>query len=339
MAARRNPSSITSFGSAQTVHQSICRSCSHTIRRRYASTAAAVAEQPTSEAPAPQEAHQLLAGVILSRPPQITRDLHPFEKAFFLYQKRLNERLALPFTRYLYYKKKTPNLLDFRKKLDQRKTPARDIGNYSAYSEHAWHDEPMVGAVEGEIEDVKEKLLTDEQPFPEDEDLDQVVAMEEKVIPDAPMPRTTEADKAGDEKSLNRLLQRTLYLLVKDGKGNWRFPSAPWDGVKKETLRESAERIIRQSAGINMHTWIVSNHPVGHFERPYGQNYITTNEAGATVKGEVTFFMKGRIMMGQADIKESELGVSDFKWLPKESIKEHVHPKYWASVDDILPSR
>ena len=42
-----------------------------------------------------------------------------------------------------------------------------------------------------------------------------------------PYPRVTEADKNGDVRSLNRLLQRTLYLLVKSEKnGRWGFPSS-----------------------------------------------------------------------------------------------------------------
>jgi large subunit ribosomal protein L46 len=95
-----------------------------------------------------------------------------------------------------------------------------------------------VGAVEGEIEDVKEKLLVDEQPFRDEDELDKGLVVQEKVELVKPMPRVTEADQAGDEKSLNRLLQRTLYLLVKDAKGAWQFPTASWDAVKKESLRE-----------------------------------------------------------------------------------------------------
>lgn len=43
---------------------------------------------------------------------------------------------------------------------------------------------------------------------------------------DRPMGRVSEADVKGDKKSLNRLLQRTLFLLVKGKDGRWTFPSA-----------------------------------------------------------------------------------------------------------------
>lgn len=39
-----------------------------------------------------------------------------------------------------------------------------------------------------------------------------------------PMSRVTEADRRGDVKSLDRLLQRSLYLVVKNGEGRWTFP-------------------------------------------------------------------------------------------------------------------
>lgn len=49
-----------------------------------------------------------------------------------------------------------------------------------------------------------------------------------------PMPRITEADRTGDERSLNRALARTLYLLVKGKDGKWTFPGDAL--LKKESL-------------------------------------------------------------------------------------------------------
>jgi large subunit ribosomal protein L46 len=191
------------------------------------------------------------AGLVLSRPPQITRDLHPFEAAFFLYQRRLNERLALPFTRYFYFKKKTPADLEWKRKIKQRLTPARDIGRYKGYGEEAWNDEVLVGAKESEFEYQVEKILEDaEQTAPEAEEgqsaegetaksattasaAGQGKKVEHEAI-EKPMPRITEADLKGDVKSLNRLLPRTLYLLVKDREGSWMFPQDKVGG--RETL-------------------------------------------------------------------------------------------------------
>ena len=49
-----------------------------------------------------------------------------------------------------------------------------------------------------------------------------------------PMPRISEADRQGDLKSLNRRLERTLYLLVNSGKGGWTWPSSELE--KRESL-------------------------------------------------------------------------------------------------------
>jgi large subunit ribosomal protein L46 len=169
----------------------------------------------------------LRAGVVLSRPPLLTRDLTSFEKSFFLYQKRLNERLALPFTQYFYFRKGTPSLIDWKKKIADRKTPARDIGRYNPYMKDGWHDEVMVGAPEGEPEHMMDSLLKDVE-VPVLNKFQTEEAKQEQADVDLiqrPMPRITEADNKGDERSLNRLLSRTLYLLVKTNEGQWSFPT------------------------------------------------------------------------------------------------------------------
>ncbi|KAK1821451.1 hypothetical protein LTR12_004175 [Friedmanniomyces endolithicus] len=155
----------------------VCFSCLHRLThpsRRPASTAAALAESPpipshqqrhtnppVTTAKAPRKAYQLLASPVLSRPPLLTRDLTSFEKAYYLYQKRLNERLALPFTRYFYYKKGTPGDAEWKRKIKVRKTPARDIGVYAAYGDEGWNDEVLVGDRTAERESVVEALVRD----------------------------------------------------------------------------------------------------------------------------------------------------------------------------------
>lgn len=226
----------------------VCRSCRESIsRRNYASAAAAVVEEPTAiphvppvaEASHPAQAYQLRAGVVLSRPPQITRDLHPFEKAYFLYQRRLNERLALPFTRYFYFKKGTPADLEWKRKVKARSTAARDIGVYNAYSKDGWNDELLVGAQESDPDQQIDALLKDgEVPGIGSGEIGEA-AKKEPV--ERPMPRVTEADEAGDQKSLNRLLQRTLYLVVRNGDGSWAFPSDSLAG--RESLHQVGDHM------------------------------------------------------------------------------------------------
>ncbi|KAI9702577.1 MAG: 54S ribosomal protein L17 mitochondrial [Candelina mexicana] len=308
----------------------ICKSCRASIARRYyASTAAAVAESPSqndltppvTSSPALKEHYALRAGVVLSRPPVLTRDLTPFEKAFFLYQRRLNERLALPFTRYFYYPKGTPADADWKRKFKERQTPARDIGVYSAYGKEGWNDEVLVGAEESEPEKQVEALVKD--------------AEGEREIAERPMPRVTDADKTGDQKSLNRKLARSLYLLVK-GESGWIFPSAEIAG--RENLHQAAERILVQSGGQNMNTWIVGHVPIGHYFYDYRKPIINDSTSTSEL-GSKTFFMKGRIMAGQANLESNAFGLSDFKWLAKEEVEKAVNPRYWSYVRNMLAER
>lgn len=187
--------------------------------------------------------------MLVSRPPQITRDLTPFEKSFFFYQKRLNERLVLPFTKYFYFRPKTPADEDWKRKVRERQTPSRDVGQYSAYSKEAWNDELLVGAKESEPEQMMETLVDDA------ESIANAVSQDPDKKEEIPRPasRVTEADKQGDQKSLNRLLQRSLYLLVQTKEGQWKFPSSPIQ--EGEKLREVSFLSIRSGCFAN---WLIN---------------------------------------------------------------------------------
>ena len=88
-----------------------------------------------------------------------------------------------------------------------------------------------------------------------------------------------------------------------------------------------------------MNSWIVGNHPIGHFKRYFSEEQVRLNDQGHHQAGEMVFFMKGRILAGQANLIQNSLGAIDFKWLAKEEIQAMVHPKYWKSIQDMLPER
>lgn len=85
-----------------------------------------------------------------------------------------------------------------------------------------------------EPEDQVESLLRDAEVEVKERDMQGEGKVVRKEEVERPMPRVTEADKAGDTKSLNRALQKTLYLVVSGGKGLWGFPSA--ELAKQESL-------------------------------------------------------------------------------------------------------
>lgn len=231
----------------------ICRSCRKSIvQARYASTATAeaVADTPpisqlSADEPAatilPQSRIRIKAGIVLSRAPLTTPDPHSFETAFYLYQRRLNERLVLPFTQYFHYKRGTPAFEHWRTKRRERGgVAARDVGNYNAYQKHSWNDEVLVGDKRAEPQRVVEQLLDEEGR--QTEFMGENAPEEETKL--AGLKRTTEADEKNDQKSLERSLTRTLYLLVRpkangagtDASKSWRFPSGEVEA--KEGLKE-----------------------------------------------------------------------------------------------------
>lgn len=173
----------------------------------------------------PKKLHSLRAGVILSRPPLLTREPTPFEQAFYLYQKRLNERLSTPFARQFYFKPGQPATIDFAIKWAERAhTMERGIGRVTRSGKWAWDDELLTGGQGERLADpaaLREALYTDaESRVSEDGER---LSFEDRLRVERPFPRRTEADRNGDVRRLDRALDRTLYLVVRRH-GLWRFP-------------------------------------------------------------------------------------------------------------------
>lgn len=104
-----------------------------------------------------------------------------------------------------------------------------------------------------------------------------------------------------------------------------------------------------------MNTWVVGNHPVGHYHFDYPKPQLRSlthhqlteeqkqSSALATFQqeeyGEKVFFMKARIMTGQADLSNNIFGDTAFQWLAKSEIEKLVTPKYWSSIRNMLMDR
>lgn len=82
-----------------------------------------------------------------------------------------------------------------------------------------------------------------------------------------------------------------------------------------------------------MNTWVVGHVPVGHHTiKPKAIDQ-------ATITGERTFFMKGRIMAGQANLEGNKFGLKDFRWSTREEVERLVTPKYYSYVRNMLADR
>lgn len=91
-----------------------------------------------------------------------------------------------------------------------------------------------------------------------------------------------------------------------------------------------------------MNTWMVGRHPIAH--EKHAPRYVSdtqTGEGGQVFRGPGAhvFYLKGRIMAGQADITGNKLGLTDFKWLTKDELQEHLQPLPFRSVQYAMPSR
>jgi large subunit ribosomal protein L46 len=91
---------------------------------------------------------------------------------------------------------------------------------------------------------------------------------------------------------------------------------------------------VVQAAGVNMNTWIVGNAPVGHFVTKYDRS--VTDDRQVERVGDKTFYMKARILAGQADLARNELGLTDYKWLTKEELQKELAPEYFRGVKNML---
>lgn len=333
--------------------------------RLYSSAAAAAttttttAATPPPQTGSPPTAYEIRSGLILTRPPLLTRRLEPFENAFFFYQKRLEERLNTPFITDVYFKPDTARRIDWDLKVRERQgTVAKELGTYHGKSSTAWDDELKVGDALSNQDNVVRSLLKDAEARVSD---DAELIPDADVVPvEPPAPRATEADQKGDVTRLDRALERTLYLVVK-GKDGWGFPadlipegenlhevrgfrlflffpsalSSPFALANSVFSRQSAQRVLDQAAGVNMNTWIVGRVPVAHVV----QHPVQAADGSVEQKGHKTFFIKGRIIAGQANLKGNPFGYTEFKWLTREELEKELPEAYFKGVRNMMSDR
>ncbi|CAG8598400.1 2456_t:CDS:2, partial [Acaulospora colombiana] len=242
------------------------------------------------------DGYRIVAGIVLTRSPVILRDPHPFEREYYLYQQRLEQIHAPPFPVDFYFKKGSVAEKKWREKREREK-----VESLSAF-----------GASKGDLK--SEKF--------DDESSDEGVKIASRV---------TLADMKNDVKSLDRVLQRTLYLIVKKPRDehSWQFPQG---GVEKpETLLQTATRELKEECGSNMDIWFVGRRPFGYYEYEYPPGYSRDQ---MKFSGAKVFFMKAHIFAGQVEVDNKE--IVDFAWVTKQEMQKYVHAEYYNAVKDML---
>ncbi|EDV50226.1 39S ribosomal protein L46, mitochondrial [Drosophila erecta] len=122
--------------------------------------------------------------------------------------------------------------------------------------------------------------------------------------------RTTPDDQANKTTSTDRCLEETLYLLVQQKLGQQEHLILP-QGKRQEgeSMRQTAERVLRERCGQELQVLFYGNAPVGFHKYKYPSNQ-RTESVGAKV-----FFYRASLRSGQVPEK-----VTKFEWLPKEAL-------------------
>ncbi|KAH0462768.1 hypothetical protein IEQ34_010343 [Dendrobium chrysotoxum] len=133
-----------------------------------------------------------------------------------------------------------------------------------------------------------------------------------------PAPRITEADKANDQKSLKRALDRRLYLLLygstygaPNKKPVWHFPEKVYEN--EDTLRLCAESALKSVLGGLDHTYFVGNAPFAHM-------VIEPTEISPDSPCFKRFFFKSQVIgVTKVNVGKCE----DHVWVTKDELMKY----------------
>lgn len=243
-------------------------------------------------------------GMVLSRVPIVNPELTEMEKKYYKYMSELERRLMWTFPAYFYLKKGT---------LSEHRFYAAQRGPISK-QEGVWFPKGVPDIKHGRERSRKQEIV-----IPKNKSAQEGInELEDISRPIAPNNILTDADKSGNFNSLERQLRRTLYLLVKDNKGSWRFPN--FELGEEKSLHDAAEKGLREVGGDNINTWTVSKTP-----------------ATVLKNGEknLEFLIKSHILMGQFEIRDKN-SISEYAWLTKDEIKEKVDKEYYMKTGFLL---
>ncbi|XP_067646855.1 large ribosomal subunit protein mL46 isoform X2 [Eurosta solidaginis] len=125
--------------------------------------------------------------------------------------------------------------------------------------------------------------------------------------------RSTADDAANKTTSTDRCLEDSLYLVIEEvlNKNTHRLlPQGPrLDG---ETMRQAAERVLREKCGTQLKVHFYGNAPCGFFKYKYPAG-MRENGIGAKV-----FFYRAALLDGAVD----QTVVKNYEWLTKPALEE-----------------
>ncbi|CAI1669144.1 hypothetical protein SEUBUCD646_0N00820 [Saccharomyces eubayanus] len=255
---------------------------------------------------------KIKVGILLSRIPIIIPKINELEKHYYEYQSKLEKRLMWTFPAYFYFKKGT---VAEHKFLSQQNGPISKKGGI-------WFPKGIPDIKHG-----RERSTKQEVNLPSSNTAKSAIDKKEHNKDDVNRPvipndKITEADKSNDTKSLERQLSRTLYLLVKDTEGVWKFPNFDLSDDSKP-LHINAEDGLRSLGGDQIHTWSVSATPIG----------VLKDDQNSSAE----FIVKSHILAGKFDLTADKNDTfKDYAWLTKDEINECVPKEYFSQTGFLL---
>ncbi|RHZ54735.1 hypothetical protein Glove_423g17 [Diversispora epigaea] len=270
------------------------------------------------------EGYRIVAGIVLTRSPIILRDPHPFEREYYIYQQRLEQLHAAPFPVDFYFKKGSVAEKKWRER--KAKEWSESLLSFSGTKDIIVKKD---NGGDVDLSDTKSSSTGTTTTTTTTTSSSSSSSSDDEEIKIAS--RITAADIENDVKSLDRVLQRTLYLIVKKprNKHAWQFPQG---GVEKpETLLQTATRELEEECGNHMDVWFVGRRPIGYYKYEYPEGY---SRDLVKYTGAKVFFMKAHIFSGQVRVDNKE--IVDFAWVTKQEMENYVHPDFYNSIKDML---
>lgn len=147
-------------------------------------------------------------------------------------------------------------------------------------------------------------------------------------------PRVTQEDLDGNTHTLNRQLDKRLYLLTKRAGNNVSHWEMPWtERQKDEMLFETAERALVSRLGDTIRYAQVSCKPMGHSEVRYSEDQRKKlGKEGAQVFFNRAYYLEGNGRKHAID----KATTADFGWFTKAECKERLNPTFFANMEDLL---
>jgi len=147
-----------------------------------------------------------------------------------------------------------------------------------------------------------------------------------------PASRKTKEDEINDLKSLNRALDKSLFLVIQDKENadSWTLPKMI--NSNGESLRETAEKALQTFCGENFKAQVIGNAPFIHYNLKYSPENRETYE----VHGEKVFIFKAFFQEGSLPETTKSKQCEDFKWLKREELLETVENRLKIPLNTIL---